>query len=266
VPVIEPIAFEVIGDGEPVILVHGDFANGRLAWSRQIDTLGRLFRLIVVDRRGNGRSPRALGYTIAGDADDILDVTARIGVDSFHLIGQSYGGVVALEIARRRPRAISSLHLIEPPLLGLLPNDRDVSAMSDLIRPLFGNPRRLDSEGIASTFFGALTGSDGLASLRSHPAWPRLVAEAERFTLAESPSNYHEWLIREVMISAPLQVYTGGRSHPGLQKIARRLVMLLPGARLVEIPDAAHDVQRTFEAFNAAVLSAVSETGRPTEF
>ncbi|HUX87111.1 MAG TPA: alpha/beta hydrolase [Chloroflexota bacterium] len=253
----EPIAFEVVGNGAPVVLVHGDFANGRLAWSRQIDTLSGQYRLIIVDRRGNGRSPRAEHYTIAGDAADILAAAAQIGTDSFHLVGQSYGGVVALEIARRRPSAILTLHLIEPPLLGLLPDDSDASSMSKLIQPLFTSQRRLDPEEVASTFFRALVGSDGLVSLRTHKAWPRLVAEAERFTRAESPGLYEAAAIREIALKVPIQVYTGGRSHPGLQKIARQLVTILPGAALVEIPEAAHDVQRAHEAFNAAFRAAV---------
>src|SRR4051812_22315484 len=108
----EPISFHDIGSGPPLLLVHGDFNDGPGAWSMQMDSLARHHRLIVVDRRGHGASPREpRPYTVASDAADLLTVADQVGAESFHLAGHSYGGLVAIELSRRAPDRVRSLHL-----------------------------------------------------------------------------------------------------------------------------------------------------------
>lgn len=61
--------------------------------------------------------------------------------------------------------------------------------------------------------------------------------------------------LAELRLAVPVQVYTGGRSHAGLQKVARRLFETIAGARLVEVPEATHAVQRAMEVFDRALLA-----------
>ncbi|MCC6792694.1 MAG: alpha/beta fold hydrolase, partial [Thermomicrobiales bacterium] len=98
-----------VGTGPPLVLIHGDFNDGPGAWSRQIASLASEHRLLVVDRRGHGASPREpRPYTIAADARDVLDAVDARGIDRVHLAGHSYGGLVAIEIARQSPGRIRS--------------------------------------------------------------------------------------------------------------------------------------------------------------
>jgi len=57
----------------------------------------------------------------------------------------------------------------------------------------------------------------------------------------------------------PVRICTGGRRHPGLRALARRLAELIPGARLLEVPDADHAVQRWSEPFDAALLAVTRD-------
>jgi pimeloyl-ACP methyl ester carboxylesterase len=105
----------VWGAGDPAVLVHGSFGWGEETWHAQ-RPLGDDYELRLVDRRGYGASPSAGRADFDRDADDVaglLDGPA-------HLLGHSYGGVVALLAAARRPDTVRSLAVIEPPALGLL--------------------------------------------------------------------------------------------------------------------------------------------------
>ena len=68
--------------------------------------------------------------------------------------------------------------------------------------------------------------------------------------------------LAELSVEFPVQVYTGGRSHPGLQKLARRLAELIPRAGLIEVPPATHAVQQFTEHFHPALLAVTAGGGR----
>jgi pimeloyl-ACP methyl ester carboxylesterase len=108
----------VWGDGKPAVFVHGSFGWGEETWSRQRPLADR-YRLLLVDRRGFGRTPRADGRVdFDADADDIVDLLDH--ERRAHLVGHSYGGVVALLAASRRPAAVRSLCVIEPPAFAIV--------------------------------------------------------------------------------------------------------------------------------------------------
>ena len=81
----EPIFYQEIGAGSPLLLIHGSFSNGPTTWAGQMEELRHRHRLIVVDRRGHGQSPaEPRPYTIASDALDVLEAAdlSRRGRDS----------------------------------------------------------------------------------------------------------------------------------------------------------------------------------------
>jgi pimeloyl-ACP methyl ester carboxylesterase len=108
----------VWGAGEPAVLVHGSFGWGSETWREQ-KPLADAYQLLLVDRRGFGESPADGRADFESDADDVAEVLA----DGAHLVGHSYGGVVALLAAARRPESVRSLAVIEPPALGLVRGD-----------------------------------------------------------------------------------------------------------------------------------------------
>lgn len=251
-----PLFYYDLGTGEPLVLVHGSFSTGAATWGAQMQTLPACHRLLVVDRRGHGASPREpRPYTIANDAQDILAVADLAGAAEFHLAGHSYGGLVAIEIARRAPERTRSLHLIEPPYLALLPDDPDVRELDRRGRLIFAQAGRLEPEHTAAKFFEMLLGPAGLRALQGRRAWPTIVAEARRAADEEFAGDYPAAVAAALRLHGPVQIYTGGRSHPALRALAQRLAALIPNARLIEVPDADHAVQRWSEPFDAALLA-----------
>ncbi len=261
---IEPIACHDVGVGPPMLAIHGGFSDGRGTWRSQRETLKDRHRLLVVDRRGHGASPvDPHPYTIAGDADDVLQAADGRGVAAFHLVGHSYGGLVALEVARRAPGRILSLHLIEPPYLSLLPEDPDVAPLIERGKSIFEHAATWSPERTATEFFAMLLGPSGLADLRERPYWPAIVREAARTAHEESPAAYPPTALAEVCLTVPVQVVTGGRSHHGLQKLARHLGESIPGARLIEAPEATHAVQ-SFRSLDEILLAVTANAKSQT--
>ena len=118
----------VWGAGEPAVFVHGSFGWGTETWREQ-KLLADAYRLLLVDRRGFGESPPDGRVDFEHDATDIAQLLA----DGAHLVGHSYGGVVALLAAARRPDSVRSLAVIEPPALAIV---RGQSAAEELIREI----------------------------------------------------------------------------------------------------------------------------------
>lgn len=115
------IAVAEWGAGPRVVLVHGALARGESAWRRQ-QPLAERWNLIVPSRRGYVPNPPTDSSDFDVDADD---VAALLGAGA-HLVGHSYGGLVAALAAARRPDAVWSLGLLEPATMSLLRGDPDI--------------------------------------------------------------------------------------------------------------------------------------------
>lgn len=106
-----------IGQGPPVIVLHGgpDFDHGYLL--PDLDRLADTFRLIYYDQRGRGQSAervRPEEVTLASDLADIDRVRQHFRLDAPAVLGHSWGAVLALEYALRHPRRVSRLILMNP--------------------------------------------------------------------------------------------------------------------------------------------------------
>src|SRR5260370_26683332 len=102
------------GEGEDVLLINGSLTFGdpfEDDWAQQRPLADR-YHLRMPARRGYGASPdRPLGYGFTEEADDLVQLLDAHGS---HLVGFSYGGVLALLMAARRPTAVRSPTLIPP--------------------------------------------------------------------------------------------------------------------------------------------------------
>lgn len=108
------------GTGAPAVFVHGSFGWGMDTFPEQ-RVLADQYRIHLVDRVGYGQTPAAdrAGWPV--DVPALLELLAEVG--GAHLVGQSYGAVVALTAAGQRPELIRSLVVIEPPLYRLAEDD-----------------------------------------------------------------------------------------------------------------------------------------------
>lgn len=110
--------FEDEGEGPSVILVHGSLSGAR-QWRKLVERLRGRFRLLAADLYAeDGMTP---GETSAFDNDcALVDALVAIGGCGAHVVGHSYGGVVATKAALMRRDALAGLILIEPSCFHLL--------------------------------------------------------------------------------------------------------------------------------------------------
>jgi pimeloyl-ACP methyl ester carboxylesterase len=102
------------GAGDPVVFLHGTSGTS-LAWAPYAERRdGRA--MDAIDTIGDvGRSRQEVAVEDAGDlADWLAETLAAVGIERAHLVGTSYGGFLALNLAARRPELVRSLFLIDP--------------------------------------------------------------------------------------------------------------------------------------------------------
>jgi proline iminopeptidase len=107
--------YRTIGQGPPIIVVHGgpDFDHHYLL--PEMDRLAASFRLIYYDQRGRGRSNGDVEpdeVSIGSEVDDLDSVRRYFDSDSVAVLGHSWGGLLAMEYATRHPDRVSHLILV----------------------------------------------------------------------------------------------------------------------------------------------------------
>ncbi len=105
-----PIYYSVDGIGSPAILfIHG-WSCDRSYWEAQMTSFRTDHKVVAVDLAGHGESGRGrTNYTNESFANDVLAVIDHLGLDKVVLVGHSMGGVVMIEVARKRPETIIGL-------------------------------------------------------------------------------------------------------------------------------------------------------------
>lgn len=107
------VAYELAGKGPAIVLLHG-FTHDSRAWQPQLDALSDEFTVIAWDAPGAGRSDDPPGtYGIGDWAGDLLEFLRMLAVERAHLLGLSWGGLLAQEFYRRYPERVTSLILAD---------------------------------------------------------------------------------------------------------------------------------------------------------
>ena len=102
--------YEVHGEGDTVLLLHGGTLSGAAAFSRLIPALKSDYKLVVPDSRGHGRSTDSaepLSYELL--TDNIIELLDHLEILTVSLVGWSDGGVIGLDIAMRYPERLHKL-------------------------------------------------------------------------------------------------------------------------------------------------------------
>lgn len=103
--------YEARGTGKPLILLHGNGEDGSY-FVHQMAYFSQDYRVIAVDTRGHGQSPRGTApFTIGQFAEDLLHLMDRLGLETANLLGFSDGGNIALTFALEHPERVDKLIL-----------------------------------------------------------------------------------------------------------------------------------------------------------
>jgi pimeloyl-ACP methyl ester carboxylesterase len=230
--------------------VHGSITDGPATWSAQQPLAGR-WTLMVVDRPGFGENPPVERVDFDVDAPLVAELLA----DGVHLVGHSYGGVISLLAAARRPDAVWSLTVIEPPAFGVARGNPDVDDFIDRGQEHWRSGPR-DPEAFLRGFLRLV----GAALDPPSPLPPPLLRGAEMLMVERGPWEAEIPLDDLTRASFPKLVVSGAH-HPGFDAVCDVLEQRL-GAERAVIAGAGHSVQRTGAPFNerleAFLLSAES--------
>ena len=107
------VRYEVSGEGDPLILIHG--AQMRLAcWEQMVPELSKEFKVWRYDVRGHGQTKRPPGTELSHDlwADDLARFMDAFGIEKAPVAGWSMGGAIGLDFAVRHPSRLTHLILI----------------------------------------------------------------------------------------------------------------------------------------------------------
>lgn len=203
-----PIAYQRAGNGPTLILVHGSCVDHNF-WTSVQGSLATKCTLLMVDRRGRGESGDSASYQIDREIEDISSVADSV-IGSSILLGHSYGGICALEVASQS-RKLRGLILYEPPIL----LERDIHR-EDVIRNMKGLIKAGDNDGVASTFFREVLNfsPDQIAQLRSTLMWRGAVAIAHTIIreLETCTTQYKFERERFSRLDIPVLLLIGGDS------------------------------------------------------
>ena len=99
------------GEGFPLLLLHGNGEDVSY-FAHQMEPFARHFRVIAVDTRGHGQTPRGEApFTIRQFAEDLLAFMDRLGIEKAHILGFSDGGNIAMLFAMMHPERVEKLIL-----------------------------------------------------------------------------------------------------------------------------------------------------------
>ncbi len=232
-------------DSQPRLLfVHGSVVNADLTWSAQKPLAGR-FEIVAPNRRGFPPGP---------DVEHVDFADEAVWFEQFlqpgtHVVGHSYGGVIALLAAARRPELVRSLTVIEPPALGVARGVPAVDEFMDRTEEHWTRGPRDPAEFLRG--FLALVGS----STPPGNITPELLQGARTLMVERSPAEVV--IPFDVLASAPFPklVVSGGHSA-AFEAVCDVLEERL-GAERAVLPGAGHSVQRLGAPFNELLTSFV---------
>jgi 3-oxoadipate enol-lactonase len=234
------IAYEVRGEGEPLVLVHG-LAYDRFGWGRLPDLLAERFRVVLLDNRGVGESDVPAGpYTVPQLAGDVVAVLDDAGIEKTNLFGVSLGGYVAQELALEHPERLRRLVLCSA-----APGGPKAVPMPQSTQDVFARYPTMEREAGLRMFVENSLGERGVREL------PELVEEILRYRLDRAPT-VEAWAAQATAgatydsydriggISVPTLVVHGGGDVVVDPRNAELLGSLISGSCVEIVPDRGH--------------------------
>jgi pimeloyl-ACP methyl ester carboxylesterase len=237
------IDYEESGAGPTMVLVPGSCSTGA-AWRPVIAAWGNRFRCVTTSLPGYGGTAerRTPGdASVSHEAEPLESVIRKAG-GRVHLVGHSFGGLVALAVALRGRAKLASLTIVEAPAVMMLDGSGEtqhIRAFGEMTARYFAAFRDGKADAIEALI-------DFFAGAGTFASWPPRV---RAYAVATTPVNILDWetafdypLTAEVLaqVQVPTLVIRGGESHPAMQRVNEILSERMIQSTLTTIEGAAH--------------------------
>ena len=224
------------GTGDPILCIHGAGSSTQL-WATAVEELSELGRVIAYDRRGCSRSERPQPYertSVSEHADDAASLLDELDAGPAVIIGRSYGGTVALDMAIHHPDMVRGFAVLE----GDAPRELApaTAAWIDAVE------RRLrevaDRDGVGTV------GEALIDEILGEGVWPQLPEPMRQVLTENGPAILAElggewWLDADAEalagVEQPVLLVGAADSRPELREPTEALAKAMPAARLVVV-------------------------------
>jgi pimeloyl-ACP methyl ester carboxylesterase len=246
-----PLVYRQAGHGAALVLLHGFLCDSR-CWEHQLVGLSDRFRVVAWDAPGAGLSPDPPeSFTTADYAHSLAAFLSAVGVERPHILGLSWGGILAQEFYRLYPDRPRSLILADTYAgwRGSLPEEVWTVRLASCLADAAGPRDAVCAKFVPGVF--TPTASDALRAQFSaivsefHPVGFRLMS------LSSAEMDTRKLLSR---IAVPTLVLWGDDDRRSPLHVAKQLAAAIPNAELAIIPNAGHlSNMEQPEVFNAHV-------------
>lgn len=239
-------AYSEIGEGTPLLMLHGFMGDGS-CWLPLGDRLKSSFRCISLDLLGFGASARpTIRYDIAKEVAFLRQAVQALNLDSFYLLGHSFGGWVSAAYALNYPESLKGLILAAP--AGI--RDDSFSGRYDHLRPILWETPAIDW---VLDFIKPLAGVIGQEKTIAQIAWMRRelnTQPAARSFLVDRlrPEDAIDTVEKELhRLTVPTLVITGDQDETIPVWHSETYANEIPNAELVILPNTDHSLpQKSF--------------------
>jgi len=236
------ISFSDEGSGPAVVLLHGHTLDRRVWDPLMPQLLGAGVQVLRPDLRGHGKSTRPnSGYHVSHHASDVAALLDAVGADSATVIGFSFGGGVALEMALTHGPHVAALGLMAP----VMPDRPFEPAFMESLREVAMTIR---TAGVVEAMAGPWAQNPLFAhSFTKEGIREKVAGIVKDFPGAEFLATGRDrvergWKLPDRLgeIAVPTRVMVGEREMPGFKAFAEEAAGGIPGASLEVVPDCGH--------------------------
>ena len=223
--------YEEHGGGAPIVCIHGTSSSSMVWRPQAIEELARRGRTILYDRRGCTRSERPDPYetSVVQHAEDAAALLEALDATPAIVLGRSYGGEVAIELALRHPEAVRALALLEGAALTL---DDEAMAWAEGLRRAVEDAAARDIDSVAETFLRPVLGDETWESFPE--PLKTMFTENGPAIVAEMRGPWLEATVADLArIRVPTLLVAGKESPPAFRRITDRMAAAIPGSRVV---------------------------------
>ena len=243
-----------IGSGPPVLLSHGSMGDECAAILEEPALTSR-FRLIHLQRRGFGNSDcPSMPVSIEQQGADALALLDSLGISKAHIAGQSYGGLISLEVGLKAPDRAQSLAVIEPPVPNVLFQNAELGELAQRAGGLYADGQGREA---VELFLRAVNGEELFPAFakdwleRSYPD-AKVVFESDLPAMGEWSFGADN---ASKIGGVPVLNLYGSQSPEGFQACARAMKEWFPEAETQVLPDTSHCAMQLSSAEVAALMA-----------